>query len=139
MIWPTLGQCAGCTLMPPLGDQTLHSYPGTRHPPHPNPATQRLTEFEVVQNVTSQAGHLLVDHVQMMIPLPPKYPVWQMAGFIKARSRSIWRGCKENGSRTTLGKASVRGCFVATVSRDEATIQELSVITGRKIAAGPDQ
>ena len=40
-----------------------------------------------------EEGHLLPDHVHMMIAIPPKYAVSQVIGFIKGKSAIIWRGC----------------------------------------------
>ena len=31
-------------------------------------------------------GHLMVDHVHMLIAIPPKYAVWQVVGSIKGKS-----------------------------------------------------
>ena len=42
-------------------------------------------------------GHMMADHVHMLISIPPKYAVSQVVGFIKARVRSIWRGCTRRG------------------------------------------
>ena len=33
-----------------------------------------------------EEGHLLPDHVHMMISIPPKYAVSQVVGFIKGKS-----------------------------------------------------
>ena len=33
-----------------------------------------------------EAGHLMIDHVHMMIAIPPKYAVSQVVGFIKGKS-----------------------------------------------------
>ena len=33
-----------------------------------------------------EEGHLMVDHVHMMISIPPKYAVSQVVGFIKGKS-----------------------------------------------------
>jgi putative transposase len=33
-----------------------------------------------------EEGHLMVDHVHMMIAIPPKYSVSQVIGFIKGKS-----------------------------------------------------
>ena len=55
-----------------------------------------------------EEGHLLADHVHMMISIPPKYAVSQVVGFIKGKAPSIWHGCMENVSKTTLGRASGR-------------------------------
>ncbi len=55
-----------------------------------------------------EEGHLLADHVHIMISIPPKYAVSQWWGSSRARARSIWLGCTGNESRTTLGKTSGR-------------------------------
>jgi putative transposase len=55
-----------------------------------------------------EEGHLLADHVHMMISIPPKYAVSQVVGFIKGRAPSIWHGFMVSGNRITLGKASGR-------------------------------
>ena len=36
-----------------------------------------------------EEGHLLPDHVHMMIAIPPKYAVSQVVGFIKGMSQSL--------------------------------------------------
>jgi len=47
---------------------------------------------EVLQNLARQreslieAGHLMPDHVHMMISIPPKYAVSQVVGYIKGKS-----------------------------------------------------
>jgi putative transposase len=33
-----------------------------------------------------EEGHLMPDHVHMLISIPPKYPVSQVVGFIKGKS-----------------------------------------------------
>jgi len=33
-----------------------------------------------------EEGHLMVDHVHMMISIPPKHPVSQVVGYIKGKS-----------------------------------------------------
>ena len=38
-------------------------------------------------------GHLMADHVHMLISIPPKYAVCQWSGSSRARARSIWPGC----------------------------------------------
>ena len=55
-----------------------------------------------------EEGHLMPDHVHMMISIPPKYAVSQVVGFIKAKARSIWRGC--TGSENAISSASISGC-----------------------------
>ena len=69
-------------------------------------------------------GHLMRDHVHILISIPPKYSVSQVIGFIKGKSAiSI--------ARTFLGKRRnfvgqnfwARGYFVSTVGRDEEVVR----------------
>jgi putative transposase len=39
-----------------------------------------------------EEGHLLPDHVHMMLSIPPKYAVSQVVDTSKARARFTWRG-----------------------------------------------
>ena len=54
-----------------------------------------------------EEGHLLADHVHMMISIPPKYAVSQMVGFIRGKSdRSgacVWRAKAELRRAELLG------------------------------------
>ncbi len=58
---------------------------------------------EVFQRLAKQkesrieAGHVMPDHVHMMISTPPKYLVTKVIGFIKERARITWRECMEKG------------------------------------------
>ncbi|MBL0210851.1 MAG: IS200/IS605 family transposase [Holophagaceae bacterium] len=65
-----------------------------------------------------EEGHLMADHVHMLISIPPKYAVSQVIGSSKGRARSIWRGCME---RSAISWAALwaRGYFVSTVGRDK--------------------
>jgi putative transposase len=53
-----------------------------------------------------EEGHLMPDHVHMMISIPPKYAVSQVVGFIKGRVPSIWPVCMEKRSATLSGSTS---------------------------------
>ena len=68
-------------------------------------ARQKESEIEV--------GHLMVDHVHMMISIPPKYAVAQVIGFMKGKSAI-------NIARTYMGR---RRNF-SPVSRAEAPRSE---------------
>ncbi|MEM9216691.1 MAG: IS200/IS605 family transposase [Cyanobacteria bacterium P01_F01_bin.150] len=71
-----------------------------------------------------EEGHLLPDHVHMLISIPPKYPVSQVMGYIKGKSAmAIAR--KYGGKRGNIvgQKFWARGYFVSTVGRDESTIR----------------
>src|SRR5262249_39513777 len=53
-----------------------------------------------------EEGHLMPDHVHMLISIPPKYAVSQVVGSSKARARSIWPVCTGKGSATSSGSTS---------------------------------
>jgi len=55
-----------------------------------------------------EEGHLLADHVQMMISIPPKYAVSSVVGFIKGKSAIRVARVYGGGNRITLGKFSGR-------------------------------
>jgi putative transposase len=69
-------------------------------------------------------GHLMPDHVHMLISIPPKYSVAEVIGYLKGKS-SIWIAQNvERKLRNFLGhKLWARGYFVSTVGRDEETIR----------------
>jgi putative transposase len=72
-----------------------------------------------------QEGHLMGDHVHMLVSIPPKYSVAQVIGYIKGKSAI-------HIARTYMGKRQnfvgqnfwARGYFVSTVGRDEAVVRE---------------
>jgi putative transposase len=45
-----------------------------------------------------EEGHLMPDHVHMMISISPKYAVSQVIGYIKARALSTWPVFMARGS-----------------------------------------
>jgi len=57
-----------------------------------------------------EEGHLMADHVHMMLSIPPKYAVSQVVGFIKGKSAIlIWRACTGNASAISWGSTSGPG------------------------------
>jgi putative transposase len=72
-----------------------------------------------------EEGHLMPDHVHMLLSIPPKYSVAEVVGYIKGKSAI-------HIARTFMGKAKnytgqnfwARGYFVSTVGRDEKKIRE---------------
>ena len=72
-----------------------------------------------------EEGHLMQDHVHMMISIPPKYAVSQVIGFIKGKS-AIQNARNYFGrQRNFVGQHFwARGYFVSTVGRDEQVIRE---------------
>ena len=70
-------------------------------------------------------GHLLVDHVHMLIASPPKYAVAQVVGFIKGKSAIHLARVYGERKRNFVGQHFwARGYFVSTVGRDERVIRE---------------
>ena len=70
-------------------------------------------------------GHLMLDHLHMMILIPPKYAVSQVVGFIKGKSAiHIARnfvGCKKNFVGQNFW---ARGYYVSTTGLDENVVRE---------------
>jgi putative transposase len=72
-----------------------------------------------------EEGHLMLDHVHMMIAIPPKYAVSQVVGYIKGKSAIHLARVYGEKKRNFVGQSFwARGYFVSTVGRDEATIRE---------------
>jgi putative transposase len=72
-----------------------------------------------------EEGHLLLDHVHMMISIPPKYAVSQVVGYIKGKSAIHLARVYGELRRNFVGQHFwARGYFVSTVGRDEAVIRE---------------
>lgn len=75
-------------------------------------------ESEIVE------GRLMVDHVRMLISIPPKYAVAQVVGYIKGKS-GIWIARVGGRNRDFMGQNSwARGYCVSTTGLDEDTIRE---------------
>jgi putative transposase len=85
---------------------------------------------EVFRKLASQKesrveeGHLLPDHVHMLLAIPPKYSVSQVVGFIKGKSAIHLARVYGERKRSFVGQHFwARGYFVSTVGRDEAVIR----------------
>ena len=72
-----------------------------------------------------EEGHLLVDHVHVLMSIPPKYAVAQVVGFVKGKSaihiaRSIGRR-----RQNFIGESFwARGYYVSTVGKDEEAVRK---------------
>ena len=72
-----------------------------------------------------EEGHLMPDHVHMLLSIPPKYSVSQVIGFIKGKSAIHLARVYGERKRNFVGQHFwARGFFVSTVGRDEAVIRE---------------
>jgi len=69
-------------------------------------------------------GHLMSDHVHMLISIPPKYAVAQVVGFIKGKSAiAVARNFGGRTKNFTGQHFCARGYHVSTVGRDEEAIR----------------
>ena len=72
-----------------------------------------------------EEGHLMPDHVHIMISIPPKYAVAQVVGYIKGKSAIHIARTYTGRRRNFVGQHFwARGYFVSTVGRDEAAVRE---------------
>jgi len=72
-----------------------------------------------------EEGHLMSDHVHMMIAIPPKYAVSHVVGYIKGKSAIHLARVYGENRRNFVGQHFwARGYFVSTVGRDEAVIRQ---------------
>lgn len=72
-----------------------------------------------------EEGHLMADHLHMLLSIPPKYSVAQVVGFIKGKSAiQIARNFGGRKKNFTGEHFWARGYYVSTAGRDEATIRE---------------
>jgi len=85
---------------------------------------------EVFRKLASQKesrveeGHMLPDHVHMLLAIPPKYSVSQVVGFIKGKSAIHLARVYGERKRSFVGQHFwARGYFVSTVGRDEAVVR----------------
>ena len=72
-----------------------------------------------------EEGHLMPDHVHMMLSIPPKYAVSQVVGYIKGKSAIHIARVYGERRRNFVGQHFwARGYFVSTLGRDEEVIRE---------------
>ena len=72
-----------------------------------------------------EEGHLMPDHVHMLVSIPPKYSVAQVIGFIKGKSAIHIARTYGERKRNFVGQHFwARGYFVSTVGHDEETVRE---------------
>jgi putative transposase len=72
-----------------------------------------------------EEGHLMPDHVHILISIPPKYSVSQVIGYIKGKSAiHLARAYGERKQNYVGQHFWARGYLVSTVGRDEGVIRE---------------
>ena len=71
-----------------------------------------------------EEGHLMPDHVHMMIAIPPKYSVSNVVGYIKGKSAIHLARVYSERKRNFAGQSFwARGYFVSTVGLDENMVR----------------
>jgi len=77
------------------------------------------------KEILIEEGHLMPDHVHIMISIPPKHSVAQVVGYIKGKSAIHIARRYMGRKRDFIGQHFwARGYFVSTVGRDEQVIRE---------------
>ena len=81
---------------------------------------RRLCEYKGVEIIE---GHLMPDHVHMLLAIPPKYSVSSVMGYLKGKS-SLMIFDKHANLKYRFGNRRfwAEGCYVSTVGLNEATI-----------------
>jgi putative transposase len=84
-----------------------------------------LRELAEQKETSILEGHLMKDHIHMLVSIPPKYSVAQVVGFIKGKSAIQIARTSGGRKRNFTGQHFwARGYFVSTVGRDETVIRE---------------
>ncbi len=84
-----------------------------------------LRELARQREAVVEEGHLQLDHVHMLLSIPPKYAVAQVLGYIKGKSAiHIARSYLGRRQNFTGQHFWARGYYVSTVGRNEAAIRE---------------
>ena len=72
-----------------------------------------------------EEGHLMSDHVHVLISIPPKYSVGQIVGYLKGKSAISIARTYMGRKRNFVGqKFWARGYHVSTVGRDEQVVRD---------------
>lgn len=78
----------------------------------------RQKECEIIE------GHLMPDHVHMLISIRPKYSVGQVMGFLKGKTAIHIARVYAGRRRSFVGQQFwARGYWVSTVGRDEVAVR----------------
>ncbi len=70
-------------------------------------------------------GHMLGDHLHILMAIPPKYSVSQVVGFIKGKSAIYIARNFAGRKRNFVGESFwARGYYVSTTGKDENAVRE---------------
>jgi putative transposase len=94
-------------------------YQGLR--PHLGEVLKRLAEQKQSR---VEEGHLMSDHVHMLLSIPPKYAVSEVVGYMKGKSAiHLARTYGERRQNFVGQHFWARGYFVSTVGRNEEVVR----------------
>jgi len=72
-----------------------------------------------------EEGHLMPDHVHILVSIPPKHWVSQVIGFIKGKSAIHMARVYRERKKDFVGQRFwARGLLVSTVGREESVVRE---------------
>ena len=90
--------------------------------PHLGEVFRRLAERKQSH---VEEGHLMPDHVHMLLSIPPKYAVSEVVGYIKGKSAIHLARVYGERKQNFVGQHFwARGYMVSTIGRDETAIRE---------------
>lgn len=70
-------------------------------------------------------GHLMADHVHMLISIPPKSAVSQVVGFMKGKSAIHIARTYQGRKKNCVGQHfRAKGYYVSTAGKDEEVVRE---------------
>jgi putative transposase len=97
---------------------TLYRQPHT----HLGPVLRELARR---RECMAEEGHLNLDHVHMLLSIPPNYAVAQVLGLIKGKSEiRIVRTCLGRRQSCAVQRSWSRGDYVSTAGCDAAVIRK---------------
>ena len=83
-----------------------------------------LKELALQRESKILEGHLMGDHVHVLISIPPKYSVSQVVGYIKGKSAIYIARTYAGRQHNFVGQSFwARGYFVSTVGRNEEIVK----------------
>ena len=84
-----------------------------------------LHELARQQGSKIEEGHMMPDHIHLLLSIPPKHSVSQVVGYLKGKS-AIWIARNVNGRKRSFYGQSfwARGYFVSTAGKDEMIVRE---------------
>jgi putative transposase len=96
----------------------IHTLLRSKYPPQRDEFVKKLNECRV------EEGHLMPDHVHMLISIPPKMSVAAVMGFMKGKSAIHIARVYAGRRRSFIGQHFwARGYWVSTVGRDEESVR----------------